>query len=161
MYSVVLMLAVSGGAEMPDRCRGCRGCCGCYASCSCSGWYGCHGCWGCQGMQVHHFGCCGCQGARPQPAPKMTGSLPATLIVSLPVDATLTIDDHPTTSSSASRIFTTPPLQTGSEYSYTLRAQIMREGRPVAVSRQVAVRPGEQTQIRLDFPVSETSVTER
>src|SRR5262245_35299993 len=77
MYSIVLMMTLSGGASAPaaaeDRafapnarvgshlvqsldkkcCKGCCGCCGCYG---CYG--GCHGCyggWGCYGCG----GCCG------------------------------------------------------------------------------------------------------
>src|SRR5262245_2461470 len=63
MYSVVLMLAVSGGAELPER-----GCCSCSCSCRCSrGCHGCHGCnscRGCHGSRKCHkcHGCHSCHG---------------------------------------------------------------------------------------------------
>ena len=66
MYSIVLLLSLSGGADAPaaglahdnvhrlDRRRrgGCHGCYGCYG--------GCYGCWGCYGG--YRYGCCGCCG---------------------------------------------------------------------------------------------------
>ncbi len=55
MYSLVLMVALSGGAEAPAFGHGC---CGCYSCCGC---HGCHGCCGCFGGLFHHcHGCCGC-----------------------------------------------------------------------------------------------------
>ncbi|MCI0641218.1 MAG: TIGR03000 domain-containing protein [Gemmataceae bacterium] len=60
MYSVVLMMAISGGGEAPaqfGRCGG--GCNGCYASCHgggrCGGCFGGGGCFGLRGR----FGCSG------------------------------------------------------------------------------------------------------
>lgn len=82
---------------------------------------------------------------------------PATLVVSLPADATLTIDDHRTTSTSGVRVFVTPPLSAGA-YTYTLNAQIVRDGQPVALTRQVAVRAGEETQVLLEFPTTSLAV---
>lgn len=68
MYSVVMMMALSGGAEVPDfgwrhRCCGC--CCGGVAvhwrhsCCGCCG--GCYGC-SCVGCSCSCFGCTGCVG---------------------------------------------------------------------------------------------------
>lgn len=62
MYSVVLMMALSGSADVPachhHSCGGCYGCCGCYGGHGCCGcWGGCYGCGGgCWG------GCYGCYG---------------------------------------------------------------------------------------------------
>ena len=72
MYSIVLMLSLSGGADAPaadlgrannthrlerGRRGGCYGCYGCYGGC-----YG--GCWGCYGgcYGGYRYGCCGCWG---------------------------------------------------------------------------------------------------
>src|SRR5262245_53429459 len=65
MYSVVVLLALSGGSEAPDMGRGCRGggCSGCsgYVS-SCHGCMGyASGCHGCRGGGRRH-GCHGCRG---------------------------------------------------------------------------------------------------
>ena len=52
---------------------------------------------------------------------------PATLIVSLPADAKLTIDDSPTASTSAERTFVSPTLKPGQDYNYTLKAEMVRD----------------------------------
>jgi uncharacterized protein (TIGR03000 family) len=84
---------------------------------------------------------------------------PATLVVSLPADATLTVEDQPTSSTSAERTFQTPVLEHGKAYVYTLKAQIKSDGKVKTLSRQVQVRAGETTQVNLDFAT--TSVASR
>ncbi|MBM4071627.1 MAG: TIGR03000 domain-containing protein [Planctomycetes bacterium] len=92
---------------------------------------------------------------------KTSGSAPATLIVCVPADATLTIDDRPTSSTSEMRVFTTPPLPVASEHTYTLRAQVTRDGMVRTETRQVIVRGGAQTQVRLDVPHSTPGIAVR
>jgi uncharacterized protein (TIGR03000 family) len=75
----------------------------------------------------------------------------ATLVVSLPPDATLTIDDSATQSTSGTRVFTTPPLTPGKVYHYQLKANLQRDGRTVSASQRVEVRAGEETRVALDF----------
>jgi len=62
MYSVVLMVAMTGGVETPAFGFGCKGCngCSCSYSCSCSG-YGCSGGYGCNGCGGG-YSCHGCNG---------------------------------------------------------------------------------------------------
>jgi uncharacterized protein (TIGR03000 family) len=79
-------------------------------------------------------------------------SQPATLVVELPADATLTVDGTATSSTSSSRLFITPALQAGRTYTYTLTAQVMRDGGVQTVTREVAVRAGEETRVQLDMP---------
>jgi uncharacterized protein (TIGR03000 family) len=91
MYSVVLMMALSGGGDVVAwqsttgpkgrvaveqtqqmnrcGCRGCRGCHGCYGGCYCGGYGGyCHGCYGggyyggCRGYGYGGGYCHGCYG---------------------------------------------------------------------------------------------------
>jgi hypothetical protein len=50
---------------------------------------------------------------------------PATLIVSLPADAKLLVDNTVTTSTSAERVFVSPTLVAGQVYSYTLKAEFV------------------------------------
>src|SRR5438067_6855890 len=57
---------------------------------------------------------------------EVTAPAPANLLVTLPADARLFVDDHETKSTSGERLLTTPDLQPGREYSYTLRAEVMR-----------------------------------
>jgi uncharacterized protein (TIGR03000 family) len=79
-------------------------------------------------------------------APKKA-STSATIIVELPVDAKLKFDGAATTSTEAVRRFSTPELDPASAYSYTLTAEIVRDGKTLSVSREVVVRAGEESRI--------------
>ena len=203
MYSLLLMAALSSGADLPawqdtsgpagvksygdhghreyrfgrGGCWGCRGGCwgGCYG-CYGGGWgwgYSCGGCWG------GGWGYSGCWGGgggvwsgrvmasrsyydggysslpmEPNGAIVNTPSAaaPATIVVSLPEAAKLTIDGAPTQAATSTRSFTTPPLERGREYHYTLDGELMREdGSMQRVSKRVTVRGGETTQVQMDF----------
>lgn len=93
------------------------------------------------------------------PPPQGRGPAPATIIVRLPADARLLIDEAATRSTSSVRTFQTPPLEPGKEFSYTLRAERLRNGQPVAVRQEITVRAGEVTRVELRFP--EGSVVQR
>jgi len=231
MYSVVLLMALSGGADTPAfgfGCKGCNsscsGCWSCSSSCSCGGGWGCssscssschksrgkscngglfsrmksckgcssscHSCGGgchggchggCQGGCHGGYGCCGggchggyvcgggchggagchgCTGPAPIPVkPKEKKEekktslepAPATIVVNLPADAKLTVDGNPTTSTSAQRVFVSPALETGLEYSYTLTAEVVRDGKTETRTEKVAVRAGEETKVEINF----------
>jgi uncharacterized protein (TIGR03000 family) len=84
---------------------------------------------------------------------------PATLVVKLPADATLTIDDQATKSTSAKRVFVTPALKPGAAYYYTLKATVVREGQAVVTTKVVQVRPGAKTQVKLDIPAASSMVS--
>ena len=209
MYSIVLVMALSGGAEAPAfgggrGCHGCSGSSGCYASschggysgCSsschggrrgchgrsschggrrhgchgCSGYSGCNGCHGSASYGCHgtvYGGCTGCSGTVITPAPaKMpekvpakkiegSGSLtPATIVVSLPADAKLSINDAATTSSAAVRTFESPALEAGKDFHYTLKAEAVRDGQTVTTTKLVTVRGGEETRVSLELPLA-------
>jgi uncharacterized protein (TIGR03000 family) len=81
----------------------------------------------------------------------------ATLVVSLPADATLTVDGTPTTLTSDRRVFTSPPLEPGQLYHYTLRAELTRDGQRLATTRSVTVQAGRQSSVTLDIPTETTS----
>ncbi len=81
-------------------------------------------------------------------------SAPATIVVSLPAAATLTIDDAATRSTSATRVFATPTLEAGKAFSYTLKAEIVRDGQKVTTTKVVEVRAGQETRVAIDFPVA-------
>ena len=78
----------------------------------------------------------------------------ATLIVSLPADATLTIDGEATTSTSAQRVFVTPALEEGKEYEYTLKAKVERDGKVQVATAKVTIRPGQTSQVELKMPTA-------
>ena len=75
---------------------------------------------------------------------------PATIIVSLPANATLTIDDAATTSTAATRVFTSPVLPVGRDFHYVLKAQIVRDGKTVVVSKEVTGCAGQTTRATLE-----------
>jgi uncharacterized protein (TIGR03000 family) len=169
MYSVVLMMAISGSADAPDclfrkncghtrswcghrerhhRCGHYRSHCGHYRS-HCGGWHHGH-----NGHYYHNGGAA--PAPAPLPAPKKTEevAIPATIVVTLPADAKLTIDGNSTTSTSARRIFTSPALEQGQEYVYTLRAEIIREGQMVAETQNITVRAGAEIPVQFNFSSS-------
>jgi len=76
----------------------------------------------------------------------------ATLVVNLPEDAKLTIEGEETTSTSSQRVFVSPTLESGKEYEYTLKAQIVREGKVQTATARVTVRPGEVSRVELKVP---------
>jgi uncharacterized protein (TIGR03000 family) len=78
----------------------------------------------------------------------------AKLIVELPADAQLYIDDLPMKNASGTRAFSTPTLDPGQAYYYMVRAEVMRDGKPVSETRRVIVRAGQT--IRADFRDLET-----
>ena len=85
---------------------------------------------------------------------------PATIIVSLPADARLTVDGYQTTSTSSERIFLSPNLTPGYQYHYTLKAEFVRDNQPVTISKVVSVRAGSQSRIQINDTVA-VSVTRR
>jgi uncharacterized protein (TIGR03000 family) len=179
MYSVVLMMSLSGGVEVPDfgRRRCSCSCSGAYSSCS--GCHGCHGgrrargCHGCSGSYSCCGGAPGCSGSyrpgmapgrapsgEPIPRPKKTSQAEdrATVVVNLPADARLTVGGQLTTNTSGLRRFITPPLPTdGESYYYTFRAEIVRDGQTRAAVQEVAVRPGQETRVTFDFAPTEVA----
>jgi uncharacterized protein (TIGR03000 family) len=194
MYSVVMMLALSGGAETPDF--GHWGC-GCHlgwriraffagnCGCGCRPWrayrWGCHGCYGggcygCQGVGcvgcAGYVGCVGCAGdGMPQQQPPYMPNVPparktensgdsrATIMVQLPPEAKLIFNGWKSSSNSPTRQFRSLPLEPGKDYTYTVQAEVMRDGQRVVLSREVTVRAGRETQVSFDFPaVRVTSV---
>jgi uncharacterized protein (TIGR03000 family) len=89
---------------------------------------------------------------------KMKTEVNATLVVTLPPDAKLTIDGKAMNaqSNSPNRIFTTPPLETGWDYGYKLRAEVVQNGQRRVLNREVTIRPGEETRVNMmDFTNAE------
>jgi uncharacterized protein (TIGR03000 family) len=74
---------------------------------------------------------------------------PAMIRVELPEDARLTFDGESTVSTGASRLFISPLLSRGREFSYTLRAERKQGDKSVCASKTITVRAGEETQVDL------------
>ncbi|HZV04301.1 MAG TPA: TIGR03000 domain-containing protein [Gemmataceae bacterium] len=158
-------------------CHGCYG--GGYGGCMGMGYGGCMGggYGGCMGMGYGGcYGGAGCYGggmggigggmimpgttvpATPEkttmPKEKKTSQLsaPATILVELPNDAKLLIDNEATTSIGTSRVFQSPTLNAGKEYHYTLTAEVVRDGKPIKAEQVVTVKAGEITPVTLTLP---------
>ncbi|MCI0460152.1 MAG: TIGR03000 domain-containing protein [Gemmataceae bacterium] len=86
-----------------------------------------------------------------------TTPAPASLVVTLPADARLTIDGNQTTSTSGERTFVTPDLQQGRNFQYTLVAEVNRGGERQTVTQRVTVRAGEETRVQLQIPAAVAS----
>ncbi len=129
--------------------RGCHGGCqGCYGG-------GCHGCYG-GGCHGCHGGCMGAPPVDKKDMPKKDEkkggitSAPAYIAVNVPADATITIDGAPTKSTSTTRVFSTPELDAGTVYYYTLVAEVVRDGKTLIATEKVAVEAGASVQITLN-----------
>src|SRR5262245_39154683 len=151
--------ATAGGRRGGGGCSG--GSCGgggCYGG-SCGGgyagggYYGGHG--GGYAMGGAAMGCpgggCGLTTGGPTATATAALNQPAQMLVTLPADANLTIDGYVTKSTSSQRLFTTPALEVGKSFTYTLKATVERDGKPETLTRTVKVRGGEQTRVELDF----------
>jgi uncharacterized protein (TIGR03000 family) len=131
-------LASARGGRRGGHCGGCGGCCSTMkGGCGMSGGTCASGCTTCGGVALV----------------QATGT-EATLIVSLPEDATLTIDGEKTTSTSAQRVFVTPALEQGKEYEYTLKAKVERDGKVQVATAKVTIRPGQISQVELKVPAA-------
>jgi uncharacterized protein (TIGR03000 family) len=85
-----------------------------------------------------------------KPIGELNAPAPATVIVSLPADAKLLVDGAATTSTSAERTFVSPKLMPNSVYRYTLKAEFMKDGQPVSVTKTIEVRAGMETRVTID-----------
>ncbi len=146
---------------------GCYGCCGCWGGCW--GCYGCYGCWGCYGCyggwgysairagSLPGTGSADVARAETIAPPKREGATfrtptptSAQLIVELPANAKLFVDEQPMKTTSTRRAFRTPTLEPGQSYYYVLRAELVHDGKTVQQTKKVVVRAGEE--IRATFP---------
>jgi uncharacterized protein (TIGR03000 family) len=190
MYSMVLMAALTTGIDMPDRgCRG--GCRGCYGGgCYGMGMGGCYGMgmgygrgWGggyggyamggyspmmsgyAYSPTISSWG----WGTPVASAGGMSQSFyanpnrgnEATLIVHVPNSASLSIDGQPTQQSSNTRVFTSPPLEQGKTYVYKVTAEMNRDGHTVRDTKNVEIRPGQRTEVTMNFGDSNRGREER
>ena len=84
----------------------------------------------------------------PVPAPKKeankTAALDQTrLIVTLPADAKLYVDDKLTQATSDRRVFNAPALDEGQTYYYILRAEVVRDGKTQSETKRVLLHAGD------------------
>jgi uncharacterized protein (TIGR03000 family) len=130
----------------------CYGCYGEYSG-ACYGGYGGYGCYGghaemAPAQMVAPPTSPGGQTPEPVPLPKKTTSLEqaARLIVELPADAKLYVDDQPTKATSERRVFPLPQLEPGKTYYYILRAETVRNGQAQSETKAIFFHLGEVVQ---------------
>jgi uncharacterized protein (TIGR03000 family) len=71
----------------------------------------------------------------------------ASLSVKLPADAKLYVDGVLCPLESAERIFETPPLEKGKQFTYTLKAEVVREGKTTSETKLVPIEAGQQVSV--------------
>jgi uncharacterized protein (TIGR03000 family) len=81
---------------------------------------------------------------------KVARPMPATVVLSLPPGATVTVDGHPLKSTGRERTFRTPALESGEEFVYTVRATLAVDGRVEVESREVTVVAGEISRVSFE-----------
>lgn len=69
------------------------------------------------------------------------------IVVDLPADARCYIDDQPTRSTQTQRTFETPDLDPSKVYSYTVRAEVVRNGRTYTRTAILPVVAGETSRV--------------
>jgi uncharacterized protein (TIGR03000 family) len=74
------------------------------------------------------------------------------VVVNLPAGSRLTIDDKPTSAIAETRTFVTPQIQPGYVYTYTLKADIVRDGKVEQVTKKVSVTAGQELKVSLTVP---------
>jgi uncharacterized protein (TIGR03000 family) len=89
--------------------------------------------------------------------PYPSASKRATIIVHVPENATLVVDGKPTVSTSSTRRFYSPPLESGKSYHYTFEARMGRNGQTVKADQRVDVRAGDKREITLTLPALDRS----
>jgi uncharacterized protein (TIGR03000 family) len=81
------------------------------------------------------------------PAPKAAGFNGATVVIKAPTDVRILVDGQLTPRSAAEETFTTPALDPGRTYQYVFKAEAVRDGKTVALTKRVEVQAGRQSEV--------------
>jgi uncharacterized protein (TIGR03000 family) len=84
--------------------------------------------------------------------PGTTGDMRALVDVMVPADAQVWFDGESTSQRGTDRLFRSPPLESGQNYSYEVKASWTESGKQVEQTRKVRVRPGERVQVNFLAP---------
>jgi uncharacterized protein (TIGR03000 family) len=126
--------------------RGGWGCgyggCG-YGGCGYGGW-GCgYGGWGYGGWGYGGY-LAGSSGGYSSP---VVPSTDVVLTVSVPADAKVFVNDQPTRSTGERRQYTSTGLQPAAVYAYRVRAEFVRDGKPVSEEKTVQLTAGQTSSL--------------
>jgi uncharacterized protein (TIGR03000 family) len=81
------------------------------------------------------------------------------LSVNVPADAKVFVNGLATTSTGGERQYVSRDLQSGFNYTYEVKAEIVRDGKTVEQVKQVNLRAGQTAELAFDFPAAEQSAT--
>lgn len=143
---------VTGGGGLP----------GYGISFQCHGCYGCYGGWSCYGSpttpalnQVLDPAVApqivpGAGGAAPAPQPipvapmsrNEDNRIRSKVVIEVPENAKLFVDDNLMKDGGTQRVFQTPPLNPNETYYYEIRVEVMNEGKVSSTTQKLVVRPG-------------------
>ena len=85
-----------------------------------------------------------------------------TLAVEVPDDAKIFVNGMATTSTGAARQYVSRDLQTGFNYTYEVKAEVVRDGKTVEQVKTINLRAGQTAELAFDFPAAnavETALT--
>jgi uncharacterized protein (TIGR03000 family) len=102
------------------------------------------------GGSGNDYGAYGSSAAIPPSPARATGE--AEVTVTLPADATLWAQGKKLSGSGSTRVFHSPPLETGHRYAYDFRASWKENGHTITQTRTVPVTPGAHVQVH--FPIA-------
>lgn len=75
----------------------------------------------------------------------------ALVVVKLPEEGQLTIDDSTTKQDGEVRTFVTPPLEPGKQFTYTLAVTVKRDGKLLTRKAEVVVRSARTSSVDFDM----------
>jgi uncharacterized protein (TIGR03000 family) len=84
--------------------------------------------------------------AKPTNNPQM-----AEIIVRVPAGAKVFVEDRPTTSTGPERHFETADLQPGRTYTYSIRAELDRDGKVLTDTKKATVKAGEKLEVKFEW----------
>lgn len=81
------------------------------------------------------------------------------LAVNVPEDAKIYVNGTATSSMGEARQYVSRDLQRGYNYTYEVRAEVVRDGRTVEQVKEINLRAGETANLAFDFPAAEATET--
>jgi uncharacterized protein (TIGR03000 family) len=84
---------------------------------------------------------------KPAPSPLMQGEKVAHIVVDVPADAEVWIEDQKTQQAGTTRWFVSPTLEANQVYEYRIRARWTEQGQQVEQSQKITVQAGERANV--------------
>jgi uncharacterized protein (TIGR03000 family) len=88
----------------------------------------------------------------------LSAKAPARVTIVLPVDAKLIVENVAFPAGASKRTYETPALEMGRSYSYTMRAEVMRDGRLQKQVKRVDIEAGQEVTVEFkELPVLQSA----